>query len=159
MKSLKEASLDFLELEHIAVTGVSTKAQKVGNYIYDKLKKSDHQVYAINPKGGLIGEDPCYESLTSISKDIDGVVIASHPSTALDIVKECAHLKIVNVWMHKSVDGGSYNKDAEDYCKSHGINLIPVGCPMMYCAPVDFPHRCIKWFLNVTGKLPKVIES
>jgi hypothetical protein len=26
---------------------------------------------------------------------------------------------------------------------------------MMYCKPVDFGHKCMRWMLRVTGGLPK----
>ncbi len=37
----------------------------------------------------------------------------------------------------------------------HGVAVIPGGCPMMLCQPVDLPYRCLRWVLSVTGGLPK----
>jgi hypothetical protein len=28
------------------------------------------------------------------------------------------------------------------------------GCPLMYCAPVDFGHRCMRWWLRRQGCVP-----
>ncbi len=158
MPTLKESAEKFLELKNIAVAGVSSTKKDAANYIYEKLKNSGYKVFAINPKVTEIDGDPCYRNLSSVRETIDGVVIGTPPKATLSVIKECVQLGINNVWIHKSIDNGSYSKDAEAYCRENNINLIPAGCPMMFCKPVDFGHKCIKWFLNLTGKLPKSID-
>ena len=157
MASLKESAERFLALNRIAVAGVSSKKKDAANYIYEKLKKGGKQVYAINPKAVEIGGDPSYQNLMSTPEKVDGVIIATPPKATLTVVKECAKLDIRYVWIHKSIDNGSYSEEAEEFCLENGITLIPAGCPMMFAKPVDFPHKCIKWFLSVSGKLPKSI--
>ena len=34
------------------------------------------------------------------------------------------------------------------------IERMVGGCPMMYCKPVDFGHRCMRWLLRFGGKVP-----
>ena len=155
MTTLKEASEKFLDLHAIAVTGVSSTKKNPANYIFEKLRNAGKEVYAINPKVNEIDGHVCYNDLSAVPVKIDGVVIGTHPSVTLDTVKSCVELGIKNVWIHRSVDNGSYNAEAELFCRDNGINLIPAGCPMMFCKPVDFPHKCIKWFLHATGKLPR----
>jgi hypothetical protein len=29
------------------------------------------------------------------------------------------------------------------------------GCPLMYCEPVDFGHRCMRAWLGWRGRLPR----
>jgi len=155
MPTLKESAEQFLQLKSIAVAGVSSTKKDAANYIYEKLKKSGYQVYAINPNAKEIEGDPCYPNLAAVNSSIDGVVIVTNPKVTLSVVKECATLGIRHAWIHKSVDNGSYTAEAEQFCRENDIDLIPAGCPMMYCHPVDFGHKCIKWFLHFTGKLPK----
>lgn len=157
MPTLKESAEKFLELKSIAVAGVSSTKKDAANYIFDKLQASAYQVFAINPNAKEIDGKPCYPNLAAVPQKIDGVVIGTSPKVSLQIVQECATLGIGHVWMHKSLDGGSYSAEAEKFCKEHGIEVIPTGCPMMFCKPVDFGHKCIKWVLQATGKLPKVI--
>ena len=154
MRTLKEAAEQFLALQTIAVAGVSSTKKDAANYIYEKLKKAGKNVYAVNPRATEIAGDPCYPSLSEIPAKVEGVVIGTGPKNTLSVVEECAKLNIKHAWIHKSIDQGSYSKEAEDFCKEKGIELIPGGCPLMYCKPVDFPHKCIKWVLNLTGKLP-----
>ena len=155
MPVLKESAEKFLDLSIIAVAGVSSTKKDAANYIFEKLIKAGKEVYPINPNAKEIAGHPCYPNLSSTPAKPDGVVIATSPKVTLSIVEECAGLGIRHAWIHKSMDNGSYSKEAEQYCKEHGIELIPSGCPMMYCKPVDFPHKCIKWILHATGKLPR----
>jgi predicted CoA-binding protein len=155
MPTLKEAAENFLQLQTIAVAGVSSTKKGVGNLIFDKLKKTGYQVYAINPSGKDINGEPSYADLGSTPKKAEGVVICTHPDATQRVVEDCAKFGIKHAWIHRSVDNGSYSSESEDFCKEHGINLIPVGCPMMFCKPVDFGHKCIKWFLHSFGKMPR----
>ena len=155
MPSLKEAAEQFLQLKTIAVAGVSSTKKDAANYIYEKLKKTGYQVYAINPNAEEIDGDPCYPDLKSVPVQIEGVVIGTNQKVTLQVVQECAELGIHYAWIHKSLNAGSYSEEAELFCKEHNINLIPTGCPMMFCKPVDLAHKCIKWVLHATGKMPR----
>jgi len=155
MPTLKDAAEEFLSLKRIAVAGVSSSRKAVGNYIYDKLIESGYETFAINPSGKEIDGKPSYTDLAATPSPAEGVVLATPPKASLEVVKECARLGIKHVWIHKSVDNGSYSREAEDFCHQNGINIIPMGCPMMFLQPVDLAHKCIKWFLHTFGKMPK----
>jgi hypothetical protein len=155
MPTLKEAAEKFLHLKTIAVAGVSSTKKDAANYIYEKLKNSGYEVFPVNPNATEIDGDPCYADLASVPTKPEGVMIVTNPKVTLKIVEDCASLGIRHAWIHKSVDNGSYSQEAELFCKDHGIELIPAGCPMMFCKPVDFGHKCIRWFLHTTGKLPR----
>jgi predicted CoA-binding protein len=157
MTTLKEAAEQFLALNTIAVAGVSSTKKDAANYIFEKLRNSGYHVFAINPKVTEIDGYPCYPSLSALPEKPEGVVIGTSPKVTMQIVKECAALGIKHAWIHKAVDNGSYSAEAEQYCRENGIHLIPGGCPMMFCQPVDFAHKCIKWVLGTFGKLPKNI--
>ena len=159
MPTLKEAAEKFLKLKRIAVAGVSSTKKEAANYIFEKLKTSGYEVFAVNPKTTEIDGNPCYHNLSEIPAKLEGVVVCTHPKVTLSIVKQCAELKVKHVWIHRAMDQGSYSPDVEEYCIEHRINLIPAGCPMMFCRPVDFPHKCIKWVLQFTGKLPKSLNT
>lgn len=155
MTTLKVAAEQFLALKTIAVAGVSSTKKDAANYIFEKLQKSGYNVFAINPRVTEIDGYPCYPNLSALPEKPEGVVIGTSPKVTMKIVQECAAQDIKHVWIHKSMDNGSYSEEAEKFCKENGIRLIPGGCPMMFCKPVDFPHKCIKWVLGTLGKLPK----
>jgi len=158
MATMKEAVDDFLAQQRIAVTGVSRSGSQPANSIFNKLRDAGIQVFPTNPLTDEVEGVPCYPNLKAIPGGVDAVMIATPPAAADGIVRECAELGIKRVWMHQSIDGGSYSASAEAFCKENGITVIPAGCPMMYCDPVDFGHKCMRWIFNLTGRLPKTVD-
>jgi predicted CoA-binding protein len=71
-----------------------------------------------------------------------------------DIVRQGAEVGVSRVWMHRSFGTGSVSESATQFCRDNGIAVIPGGCPMMFCPPVDFRYKCMRWFLGATGRLP-----
>jgi predicted CoA-binding protein len=99
--------------------------------------------------------EKCYPNLKSIPDGVDGVVIVTPPEAAEQIVRECAEIGISRVWMHRSFGPGSVSEEAVQYCEENNISVIAGACPMMFCQPVDFGHKCMRWILGVSGKLPR----
>lgn len=156
MTDLNELIDDFLAQRRIAVAGVSrTKKNEAANLIYRKLRHGGYEVFAVNPNADSIEGDVCYPDLASIPGGVEAVVLATHPKVTPVLVKQCSELGIGRVWMHRSFGPGSVSEDAVALCREKTIRLIPGGCPMMFCSPVDVPHRCMRWLLRLTGGLPK----
>lgn len=148
---------DFLAQKRIAVAGVSrgTGTDVPANRIYRRLKHTGHDVFAVNPNMSRFDGDRCYASLRSIPDGVDGVVIVTRPETTEQIVRECHDAGIRSVWMHRSlgIDGSSVSPKAVEYCRQHGIDVIPNGCPMMFGPGTDFGHTCMRWILKLKGEL------
>jgi len=151
---LAEAAAEFLAQEHIAVAGVSRSGKAAANAVYRKLRAAGKTVYAVNPKADRVEEDPCYPSLAALPGPIDGVVIATAPAATVEVVRQCVERGVPRVWIHRSFGEGSASEAAAALAAKHGIRVIPGGCPMMFCKPVDVGHRCIRWILEHTGGMP-----
>ena len=148
---------DFLAQKRIAVAGVSrnNSHHPTGNLIYRRLKKTGHDVFAVNPHMQAFEGDRCYPDLQSILGGVDGVVIVTRPETTERIVRDCTAAGVSRVWMHQSIGkGSSVSPDAVQYCQQHDIRVIAGACPMMYDADVDFGHTCMRLILRLTGGLP-----
>ena len=149
---------DFLAQKRIAVAGVSrdNSHHPTGNLIYRRLKKTGHEVFAVNPHMQTFEGDRCYPDLRSIPGGVDGVVIVTRPETAERIVQDCSDAGVGRVWMHQSMGkkGSSVSPAAVEYCREHDISVIAGACPMMFGPGADFGHTCMRWFLKVTGGLP-----
>lgn len=154
MAKVAESIVDFLEQERIAVAGVSRHKHQPANVIYRKLRDSGFEVIPINPNADEVEGDRCYPSLSAIGKAPDGVMVVTTPEAAEAVVRDCAAAGVSRVWMHRSFGSGSVSETAVRFCKDNGISVIEGACPMMYCAPVDVGHRCMRWLLGVTNKLP-----
>lgn len=162
MKSVKssvpQAVADFLHPgNRIAVAGVSRDTRQPANAIFRKLRDAGYEVVPVNPSAPAIGLEgaECYPDLRSVPGPIDGVVVVTHPSVAVEAVRQCAARgDVKSIWFHRSIGSGSLSQDALAECKARNISCIAGGCPMMYCEPVDPAHRCMKSVLRFLGRIP-----
>jgi uncharacterized protein len=147
---------EFLSGKRFAVAGVSRDPQQAANAIYRKLHNSGYEVFPVNPNAVEVEGVRCYPNLASVPGVIDGVVIATHPRNALEVVNQCGQCNVRRVWFHRAFGSGSVSGNAVQECSALGIKCIVGGCPLMYCAPIDLPHRCMRWLLRFAGLLPGV---
>src|SRR5690242_1442932 len=93
---------EFLAQKRIAVAGVSrnNSHHPVGNLIYQRLKRTGHDVFAVNPHMPTFEGDRCYPDLQSIPGGVDAVVIVTRPEIAERIVHDCSDTGVRRVWMH-----------------------------------------------------------
>ena len=153
---MRERADTFLAQSSIAIVGVSRDTKKTANFIYRKLRQEGYRVFAVNPNTSMVEGDPCYPNLQAIPEKPGAVMIVTRPALTVPVVRECAELGISHVWMHEGLDmkGSSVSKESVAYCQAHDIQVIPGGCPMMYCKHRDFGHRVIRWIKNLSGSLP-----
>ena len=152
MTTAAELAREFLAQKRIAVAGVSRSTDSTAKGIVEKLEATGHTVFAINPNVSEIDGRPCYPDVASIPGGVDGVVLVTRPDVTAEIVKQCIVAGVPRVWMHRSI-GNSVSEAAVADCRSHGIQIIAGGCPMMYQEPVDFGHVCLRWWCGMTGKI------
>lgn len=145
----------FLRGHRLAVAGVSRDSRQPANAIFRKLRSSGHEVVPINPNAASLEGTACYRDLGSVPGQIDGVVIATAPDVSLQIVQQCRERGVPRVWLHRSFGTGSVSDEAVRACRAHGIDCIVGGCPMMFCDPVDIAHRCMRWWLQHQGRVPR----
>jgi predicted CoA-binding protein len=150
-----EAVKDFLAQKRIAVAGVSRSGGEAANLVYRKLRDAGYEVFAVNPSATEVEGATCYPDLKSIPGGVTAVVIATHPQATDLVVRECAAIGITRVWMHRSFGVGSVSDAAVQFCRERNMMVIPGGCPVMFCGPVDLGHRCMRWVLTLTGGLPR----
>jgi predicted CoA-binding protein len=155
MVKLPEPVAEFLRGKCIAVAGVSRQPGQPANAVYRKLRASGYQVFAVNPNADEVEGTRSYPDLDSIPEPIDGVVVATHPDVSVDVVRQCAEHGVDRVWFHRSFGEGSVSEEAIRECEARGVRCIVGGCPLMYCEPVDFGHRCMRWWLGRRRRLPR----
>jgi predicted CoA-binding protein len=155
MSNLESLVRDFLAQKKIVVAGVSRSDPNApANLIYRKLRGAGYRVFAVNPQADSVEGDRCFHDLRSLPEPVDAAVLATPAAAARRLVEECFTAGISRVWMHRSLGEGSVSDDAVEFCREKNIAVIPGGCPMMFCPPVDFGHKCMRWFLRLTGSLP-----
>ena len=157
MATLKQAVDDFLAQKRIAVVGVSRDSNQAANLVYRTLRKNGYEVFAVNPNADEVEGDPCYHELASVPDAIDAAVIATPPAASEGVARECAARGVSRVWLHRSFGQGSVSPAAAEFCRENGITVIEGGCPMMFLPGTDIGHKCMRFVLNVTGRLPKQV--
>ena len=155
MAAVPESVAEFLAGKRIAVAGVSRDARQAANAVYRKLRDSGHEALPVNPNAAQVEGVRCFPDLASIPGTVDGVVIATHPDVSVELVRQCGERGIPRVWFHRSFGQGSVSEVAIRECETRGIQCIVGGCPLMYCTPVDFGHRCMGWWLGRKGRVPR----
>jgi predicted CoA-binding protein len=139
---------DFLRCRRIAVAGVSRGTASAANAVFRKLRDSGYDVLPVNPNASEVEGAKCFPNLEAIPGKLDGVMVATHPDVSLELVRQAVQRKIPRVCFHRSIGQGSVSDAAVRECESNGIACIVGGCPLMYCAPVDFGHRCMRWWFG-----------
>ena len=155
MAGTPDAIATFLRGRRIAVAGVSRHPGQAANAVFAKLKRTGYEVFPINPNAARVDGATCYADVGAVPGSLDGVVIATSPRVALGIVQQCHDHGVRRVWFHRSFGEGSVSAEAVRACEEHGIDCIVGGCPLMFCEPVDFGHRCMKWWLQRQGRVPR----
>jgi len=146
---------EFLAGKRLAVAGVSRNPQQAANAVFRKLRGAGYEVVPLNPNVAELEGTPCYPDVAAVPFALDGVVIATHPRDALQVVRQCAEHGVRSVWFHRSFGQGSVAEEAVRECQARGLTCIAGGCPLMYVEPVDPFHRCFRWFLGLRGRVPR----
>jgi len=154
MSSVPKPVADFLRGKRFAVAGVSRASGQAANAVYRKLRASGYEVYPINPNAAEVEGATCYPDIGSLPQPIDGLVVATHPDVAIDLVRQCGEQGVGRVWLHRSFGDGSVSEAAVRECDARNIACLVGGCPLMYCSPVDVGHRCMRWWLRWQGRAP-----
>ncbi len=154
MMKRPDAVNQFLSGRRFAVAGVSRTSGQAANAIFRKLTQAGYDVVPINPRASEVEGVTCYPSVAAVPGPLDGVVIATAPAAADDVVRQCAAHDVRRVWLHRSFGSGSVSDEAVRTCRQQGIACIVGGCPLMFCEPVDVGHRCMRWWLSRRGRVP-----
>ncbi len=149
----QERVQDFLAQKRIAVCGLSRTKDSGAGAVYLKLRDHGYQVFAVHPSAEALHGDPCYPNLAAIPGGVDAVFIMNSPDLSEKIVDEAARLGIKRVWMHNNtLMPSSVSAAAVAHGRAANMNVIAVGCPMMFLDP-DIFHRCMRWMIGATGRM------
>jgi len=155
MDKTPESVTAFLRGRRFAVAGVSRQPGQAANVVFRKLRDAGYEVLPINPRASEVEGVTCYSSVGAVPGHLDGVVIATAPEVSVQTVRDCSVHHVRRVWFHRSFGNGSVSEEAVRECDARGIDCIVGGCPLMFCDPVDFGHKCMRWWLQRQGRIPR----
>jgi len=109
-----------MKLKNWAVVGATTKKNRFGYKIVEKLKQNDYNVFPVNPKFEEVAELKCYPDLSSIENDIDVVDMVVNPKSGIKVMEEISKLGIKYVWLQP----GTRSQEIRDFAAENNIELI-----------------------------------
>ena len=127
--------------------------------MYQRLRSRGYEVFAVNPNADSVEGDVAYPSLSAIPDGVDAVVIGTRPELAEDTIRDCIELGIGQVWMHRGPGAGSVSDAATALGRDAGLTVIDGGCPCMFDPTADLGHKLLKFFLGMSGSVPKQIPT
>lgn len=145
----------FLAGRRFVVAGVSRHPAEAANHVFRKLRSAGLEAIPVNPAATEVEGVRCYADLAAVPGEIDGVVVATPPAAALDLVRQCAARGVRRIWFHRSFGEGSVSDAAVREAAALGLEAIVGGCPLMFVEPVDLGHRCMRAWLGFRGRVPR----
>lgn len=149
----KERVEQFFEQKRIAVSGLSRSKDSGAGAIYLKLRNNGYEVIPIHPEAEALHGDTCYAHLADIPGGVDALFIMNSPDISEALADEAIEQGIQHIWMHNNtMMPSSVSEAGVEKCEKAGMNVISVGCPMMFLEP-DVFHSCMRWFIRATGRM------
>lgn len=142
---------DFLAQRRITLVGISRDPRQFANKVYNALKERGYHLYPVNHNADRVEGDRCYPSVCHLPEQVEGALVMLPSAATVDVVRQCAEAGIPRVWLGQ----GTVSPEAVRLCREKGIAVIDGACPMMFAEPVGFAHRCHRFFMWLTGSLPR----
>lgn len=152
--SQAQAVQAFLECKRIALVGVSHRKDHFSRSLLKEMREHGLDVAVVNHNGGVIDEQPVFESLEQVDPPVDGVYVVTPKSASLDVLKQCTKLGLTRVWLHKGSGEGSVSTAAAEYAAAPDSLVVLGQCILMYLEPVHWVHKVHKGLKRAMGTLP-----
>jgi predicted CoA-binding protein len=151
-----EAIEDFLAQHRLAVVGVSTRDNHMGNALYREFVKRGYDVVPVSTSAAAIDGTACVRDLSSLPEPVDGAIVVVNADAAFDVVRQAAAAGITRVWLFKGLGGKSaHSEEAEAICLDNHMSVVAGACPLMFLEPAGGMHRVHRFFRRINGSLPK----
>ncbi len=119
MAGLPDSVAEFLRGKRIAVAGVSRDTRQVANAVYRKLRAAGYDAVPVNPNAATVEGVTSYPEVGAVP-GVDRLVVATHPNTAVDVVRQAAEAGVRHVWFHRTFGQGSVSDAAVRECARRG---------------------------------------
>jgi len=119
----------------IAVVGVSTNPGGFGGATIERLADFSGPLYRVNPRYAVIGDQPCWPSVSALPEVPDCVVIATGRDMVEPIARECADLGVGGVIIYASGyaevsggDGAALQERLTELARTSGMRIVGPNC-------------------------------
>ena len=146
---------DFMKLRRIALVGLSRDGKHFSRMVFREMCNQGYDMVPVNPTTQELEGKHCFERVQQIDPPVEGALIMTTPRDTERVVRDCAAAGIRYVWMHRGGGNGSVSKEAVDFCRERGIQVVEGHCPFMFLTHTSFVHRVHGFLLKITGGYPR----
>lgn len=150
---------DFLSQKRIAFVGMSRESNDISAMLFDEFTRHGIEVLPVNPNAQEIKGRRCYARVQEIAPAPDAVLLFTVPAVTDSVVRDCAEAGIRRVWMYRGGGQGAVSAEAVEFCRQHGIEIIPGECPFMFLNPVRHIHWVHGLIRKISGSFPKAANA
>jgi len=123
--------------------------------LFEELCRRGHEVLPVNPNAvGILGR-PCFARVQDIQPAPDVALLLTSPSVTDSVVRDCEEAGIKRIWMYRGGGQGSVSAEAVEFCRTHGMEVVPGQCPFMFLQPVRSFHWFHRFVFKISGQYPR----
>ncbi|HTS35508.1 MAG TPA: CoA-binding protein [Candidatus Solibacter sp.] len=149
-----ESIEDFLAQKRIAMVGISHDPKNFSSMLFDEFVRRGYDVVPVNPSVTEVLGRRCYARLQDVQPPVGAAILMTSPAVTEFVVRDCAEAGIKRVWMYRAAGQGAVSERAIEFCRDHGIAVVPGECPYMFWSDAHLGHRFHGFIRKVTGRYP-----
>ena len=150
-----DAIRDFLAQKRIAVIGISRDPKSFSAQLFEEFFRRGYDMVPVNPQGGQVSGKHCYARVQDIQPPVEAAILMTRPEVTEQVVRDCAEAGVWRIWMFRGTGNGAVNKKAIEFCREHGMKVIPGECPFMFFPDTELVHRVHGFFRKMSGQYPQ----
>lgn len=146
----------FLAQQRIAMVGISHDPENFSMKLFEELCRRGYDVVPVNPNTLEVQGRRCYANVQDIETPVEAALLMTSPEVTEKVVEDCAEAGIKLVWMYRAgTKGGAVSQKAVDFCREHGMEVVPGQCPFMFLPNTAGFHRAHGFWRKLMGRYPK----
>ena len=154
-----ESIEDFLSQKRIAMAGVSRDPGSFSVKLFEEFCRRGYDVVPVNPNAEEVEGRRCFAHVQDVEPPVDAVLLMTSPDVTNTVVSDCAKAGVRRVWMYSAGGKGAVSGQAMQFCRDHGIEVIPGECPYMFLPNAGGVHRFHGMVRKITGRYPRHTPS
>jgi predicted CoA-binding protein len=150
---------DFLAQKRIAMAGISRDPANFSVKLFEELCRRGYDVVPVNPNAEQVQGRRCFARLQDIQPPVEAALLMTSPEATEAVVNDCAEAGIRRVWMYRAGGKGAVSRQAVQFCRERGIQVVPGQCPFMFLPDTAGFHRFHGFVRKITGRYPRRMSS
>jgi predicted CoA-binding protein len=155
--AVERASLEtveeFLAQKRIAMVGISREPKNFSVMLFEELCRRGYDVVPVNPNTSEVLGRRGFARVQDIQPPVDAALLMTSSGVTDTVVRDCAEAGIHRVWIYGTGGQGAVSPAAVEFCRVHGIQVVPGECPYMFLPNAGF-HRIHGFIQKIVGRYP-----